>query len=280
MIRTFEGDPEFQKLTRDRHDADLVGFLLEVARDRYPNLDVDGCLQRIDDLGNEVKDRLAGELDDESLAGQLACFSKYLFVEEGFTGDKENYDDPRNSYLNEVVSRRRGIPITLGILHMSVAGVAGLPIYGVCAPSHFLTAIQDDDDVWYIDPFHRGRIMRPDECTAFLAKSSGLTPEQVAEQLGPARPLAIAARVLRNLKASFAKREDWPAVLTVQERLFRMLPKRAEETRDLGLVHLRLGRAAEAVTELESFLKVCSPASAKEVAPYLQSARKLASEMN
>jgi regulator of sirC expression with transglutaminase-like and TPR domain len=203
-----------------------------------------------------------------------------LYAKEGFRGNQDDYYDPRNSYLNEVLERRRGIPISLGILYMSVAAGAGLKVYGVGTPGHFMLGAKEGGDTLYVDPFERGELLTLDGCRQHVQRRTGRSEELEDEQFRPARHLEIAARVLRNLKAAYAMREQWDDVLPVQQRLALLLPDMSDEKRDLGLVYLRTGHPSEALDLFDSYLKVCQADSAETLAPYLRSARRMLAELN
>jgi regulator of sirC expression with transglutaminase-like and TPR domain len=138
MSSPFAGNVEFQKLLAGQTKIDLPQLMLEFATDAYPKLDGSVCLAELDRLGRLAAKELARLPDSSSLELRLAAVSQVLYEAQGFHGNDEQYYDPRNSYLNEVLERRLGIPISLGIVYMAVAARVGLPVEGVCTPGHFV----------------------------------------------------------------------------------------------------------------------------------------------
>ena len=230
----FEGDPEFSKLVARRGDIDLVQFMLEVAADAYPDLDRIGCLVEMDRLGVACCDHNAGR-GTRSVRERLVAMSRLLYEIEGFHGNREAYYEPQNSYLNEVLKRRCGIPI-----YMSVAARTGLKMFGVNAPGHFVIGCCSDGDVLFVDPFTNGDVLDLAACRCRVEQSGGKKGAVAAEHFRAAAPLDIAVRVLRNLKAAHAMQECWASVLRVQQRLAALLPHVPQERRDLGMIYLRL----------------------------------------
>src|SRR5690606_32392425 len=134
----------------------LVRLMLEFATDAYEGVDARHCLAEIDALSEEAALRVAELGPEGSLREKLRVVSRLLYDEEGFRGNRGDYYDPRNSYINEVLSRREGIPISLGILYIAVAQRAGLPVYGVSTPGHFMLGCRLEGEQWFVDPFDGG----------------------------------------------------------------------------------------------------------------------------
>ncbi|HVW37381.1 MAG TPA: transglutaminase-like domain-containing protein [Pirellulales bacterium] len=281
MPPAFASDVEFNKLVSGRNDVDLIELMLEFAADAYP--DVDRCRQllEIDRLGELARRRIA-ELDAErrSLEERLQTISRLLYAEERFQGNEEAYYDPRNSYLNEVLARRTGIPISLAIVYMAVAARAGVHTFGVAAPGHFVVGAREARESWFVDPFHLGLVLDRDECRRRIEQVLG-EPGVIGDgHFRPASAREIGARVLRNLKAAYVMDNQWAPALPVQQRLVLLLPEALDEGRDLGLMYLRNGRPMQALTLLKEYLENCSEEQAQAVEPYLRAARRLAAEMN
>jgi regulator of sirC expression with transglutaminase-like and TPR domain len=281
MPADFACDCQFQKVLAGRRDVCLPALMLEFAADVYRDLDTLGCLAELDRLGARASKRIA-ELGGpgRDVRRSLQAISELLYVDEGFHGNRGEYYDPRNSYLNEVLARRRGIPISLGVLYMAVARRCGVPMHGVATPGHFLVACQTPTDVWYVDPFQDGDLLTRDECRQRIAQSVGHPLAVSDEQFRPATPLEIAIRLLRNLKTAYARCDRWPEMLPLQRRLALLLPGAAEEQRDLGLVYLRTGSARRALEILEPYLQGCGCDQAAELQPYVRSARRMVAELN
>jgi regulator of sirC expression with transglutaminase-like and TPR domain len=275
----FAGNPEFSKLVAGQNDADLVHLMLEFAGDAYPELDRVECLLAIDHLAVACGDRRASRAAD-STPDRLAAISRVLYEVEGFHGNRDDYYDPQNSYLNAVLERRCGIPISLGILYMAVAARTGLKMFGVNTPGHFVIGCSCAGSAWYVDPFTCGDVLNQDDCRRRIEQMVGKSGVVWQQHFRPATSLEIAARVLRNLKAAYAMQEQWPEVLRVQRRLAALLPQVADERRDLGLVYLRLGEPVRALSMLEPYLIDCPSEEAESLRPSIQAARRMAAERN
>lgn len=281
----FADDVEFQKLRRGRRDVDLVSLSIEYARDAYPQLDavpIVAELDRLGDLARAAVDRLPTTADT---ADRLRAVSRVMYVVEGFAGNDDDYYDPQNSYLNDVIERRRGIPISLAIVYAAVAERAGIKTFGVGAPGHFVLTSTDLEtagagESWFIDPFTDGRVLTLEECIDLVEERSGGQFRISGEHLRPASPWEIGLRVLRNLKASHAMRNDWQAALPVQQRLLLLLPNLAVERRDLGLIYLRNGQPRRALDYLEPYFRNCPVEERTELEGFVKAARRLVAELN
>ena len=273
----FDGSPEFNKLLAGQCQIDLVQFMLELAADAYPDLDRVGCLMEIDRLGVACGDQSCSRGDERQ---RLMAISQCLYGVEGFHGNREAYYEPQNSYLNEVLTRRCGLPISLGILYMAVAARTGLKMFGVNTPGHFMVGCCRGGDAIYVDPFTNGDVLDRAGCKDRVESTVGQQGCVADEHFRAAAPIEIVARVLRNLKAAHSMEDRWPAVLRIQQRLAALLPHIPQERRDLGLVHLRLGQPHEALNVLEKYLTVCGKDQAVALAPSIQAARRMAAELN
>ena len=282
MPALFAEGPEFAKLVHGCESVDVVRLLFEFARDAYPDLNVGSCLQEIDRLGHHARSYLQESLDDDDeLRDRLAAVSHVLYDIEGFHGNEHAYYDPRNSYLNEVLSRRCGIPISLGVLYMAVAERAGIETFGVPTPGHFVVGCQvNDQRTLYVDPFREGDVLEVDECQRRIEQTLGQTGIVDERHFAPASTLLIAVRGLRNLKGAYAMANQWTAALPVQQRLTLLCPQDCEEHRDLGLIYLRNGEPRPAVKLLETYIGQCDAQQALAIEPYVRSARRMLAELN
>lgn len=285
MNSDFAHDVQFQKLCAGGSRIDLVDFMLELARDAYPRLNDAECRGQINDLAARVPLHCPAQLNG-SIAERLSAVSHVLYEREGFHGDMENYYDPRNSYLNDVLTRRRGLPITLGVLYMVVARRVGLRVHGVGTPGHFMlgcdagTGRNDPAERLYIDPFHQGEILTQQACwervEGLLDQPSLLS----AVHFRPATHKEISLRMLRNLKAAHAMRDNWAAALPVQQRLVLLVPDQPSERRDLALIYLRNHRPYQATQLLEPYLARCSKEEVAQLTPFMRMARRMQAELN
>lgn len=239
--------------TAAREDFDLLEACLLVAAEEYPLLDVAAEIARVDALGAEVTRRVAGLTN---LFARIDGLRAYLFEELGYRGDTETLDDPRNSYLNEVLNRRSGIPVTLSILFMEVARRAGIETRGVGLPGHYVVRVTDGTRSTLVDPFHGGHVITEDDCRELVVRSSGRASLFRRETLEGTTPRATLARVLQNLKRIYLAREDYPRAHAAVERLLLIAPDDHREIRDRGFLHAHLGRTDAAVADLEAYLSL------------------------
>lgn len=228
----------------------LAETALAIAEEEYPDLDTPAYLRRIAALAGEVE---AGLAAPRTAAGVLRRLRAVLFEEHGFRGNDDAYYDPRNSFLNEVLDRRLGIPITLSVLYMEVAGRVGLTLQGVGFPGHFLVKHVSGGREIFIDPFHRGEILSADDCRQRLQQAS---PKRALDPrwLDAVSPRQIIGRMLHNLKKIYVETGDDVRALWVTDRLVMLAPGDPVERRDRGLVEARLGGIAAAVEDLEAYL--------------------------
>ncbi len=264
--------PEFTRLCQGASGIDLVEVLLEIAADVYPRLDGAACRREIAGFALQAQSVTGGEEE------RLRRVSEFLYDVEGFRGDEDDYYDPRNSYLNEVLRRRKGLPITLGILYMAVARPSGLDLFGVAAPGHFMLGCRFSGGTLYVDPFFGGEILDRASCVRRICKAAGPMPGDDFH-LEPAGSLEIVARVLRNLKLACARRGDWRRALPVQRRLVTLLPDYSSERRDLGLILLKAGCGWEALRCLKDYVAK-HPAETESLEHFLRAAQRAAAEMN
>ncbi len=244
--------------------ADLARVALLIAAESYPGLDVAQYLQRIDALAEEAKGRLEGT-DDAMRVGRLI---EFLGRERGFTGNQDDYYDLRNSYLNEVLDRRTGIPITLALLYVEVGRQVGLDIQGISFPGHFL-AVHRGSTPTIIDPFF-GTALDEAACTERLRATMGPDAEIDERMLEVASPQQILIRMLSNLKLIHLRARDFAAALSCSERILLIHPDLANEIRDRAALYLQLECFDAARADLERFL---------EIAPQHESAELVRNEL-
>jgi len=200
-------------------DVDVAEVALLLAVDEYPDLDVAAYLARLDDLAEQAGPRLVGSLE-QAIAG----LAEFLFEEEGFEGNTTDYYDPRNSYLNDVIDRKLGIPITLSVIAMSVGRRAGLDVVGIGLPGHFIAkAIHADEEVLF-DPFHGGQILTPAACEQLIQAVTGRPFAATPELLAATPPGLIVLRMLNNLRSIYADREDFARTARVLSRQRQLAP--------------------------------------------------------
>ena len=263
----------------ERDEVPLAESALAVAEEEYPGLNAGACLATLDRLGERVRERLG---DGSGPRAVLDAMKAVLIREEKFRGNEADYYDPRNSFLNEVLERRLGIPITLSILYVEVARRVGLGLLGVGFPGHFLVrspAVGPTPDL-FIDPFNGGDVLAATECVArFQAVLKGR--EFDPSFLDPVDGRHILLRLLHNLKKIYVEKADDVRALWVIDRLLLVQPGNLEERRDRGLISARLGGNKAAVADLEAYLAGAPQASdAKEVGALLAELKRRTSWLN
>ena len=240
-------------------DPDLATAALLIARLEYPRLDASRYLDRLDRMGHAAAERL-GRAPDGDPRLQAAALNDYLFEEEGFAGNRKHYDDPRNSFLNAVLDRRSGIPVTLALVYMEVGRRAGLRVEGVNFPGHFLLrmpagAPAAGGDALILDPFHRGAILSETDCRKLLRDHAGADTKFEPALLARATKLQILVRMLVNLKRIYVRMRSFPQGLAMTELLLALDPSALTELRDRGLLAYNLNDYPAALRDLEAYLR-------------------------
>ena len=251
MRDPFAQDAEFRKLLDGEPTVDLAAVNLEVARDAYPGLDIADYLGRIEALASRVDERCPVGSRESHVIGQI---NWVLFVEEEYRGNSEDYYDPRNSYLNELIDRKLGIPISLSVLYQGVASRVGLGMAGVNLPAHFLLRATGTPAPLLVDPFHAGRTLDLDACERFVSQLVGRPYRLRAEEVAPCDPSITASRMLRNLKSIYLQRQDFSSALPVCRRRAALNPGDLDEVRDWGTVSLRADHPGESLGPLGRYV--------------------------
>ncbi len=230
---------------------DLGRAALLVAKEEYPQLPVERYLVRLEQLAEEVKDRLSEEGAPLVVLRELL---ETLYERHGFRGNKDAYYDPRNSFLNDVLDRGLGIPLTLGIVLLEVGWRLKLPVEGVNFPGHFLVRFRGEEMDLLVDPFDGGQIRFEDEAQDLLDRVYGGMVRVQDSFLEPATRKEMLLRLLSNLKSVYMNIQDHERALSVVERILLLRPSAPHQVRDRGMILARLGRREEAVEELTSYL--------------------------
>jgi regulator of sirC expression with transglutaminase-like and TPR domain len=227
----------------------LTGALL-VARDAYPNLDTAAQTRSIEELAHELAASRPWRLP---LALQASALVDHLYRRHGFRGNETDYHDPKNSFLNEVMERRLGIPISLAVVYVEVARRCGMHANGVGFPGHFLVCVGEGKNAIMIDPF-RGALPDRRALTKLLART-GQARRLEEGMLAPTPTRHFVARMLMNLRGIYASRGDYPRLLVVLDRLIDLLPEIADEVRDRGLLWAKLGAPQAALDDLKRYVE-------------------------
>jgi len=238
-----------------REQFNLAEASLMLAQDIYPQVDIPAYLARLDEIAFAIKKRIASDAFAEQ---KVRALNYYLFNEMRFSGNIDDYYDPRNNYLNEVMERRVGIPITLSILYLEIGKRLGLNLKGISFPGHFLVKLAVKRGQLVLDPFTGGEAQSESDLRQRLAQ---VLPSEKAEQvqldpyLEPATPRQIVARVLRNLKNIYMQAGKLEQTLAVMHRMLLVIPESAEELRDRGLVYQQLECFRPALSDLQNYLR-------------------------
>ncbi len=246
-----------EAIDRPEDEIDLGRAALAIATQEYPDLKVDDCLSQLDALGQAVELRMGDEKNPYRI---IAALNTVLFKELGFQGNRSEYYDPKNSFLNDVINRKKGIPISLSVIYMEVARRVGLSLAGVGFPGHFLVKYEDGDVQILIDVFNGGEIRAREDLDRMLQQ---LYRGQVSYQAGFVAALGkrdILRRMLNNLKWIYLERGEPLKTLSVLDHLVILDPRSASEIRDRGLLYITLECYAQAVEDLESYLRLAPTA--------------------
>lgn len=258
----------------------LAEAALLVAAGEYRDLDVADYLARLQAYADAVEARLEPQAGTEERLGAL---NQYLFQELGFAPDPDDYYDPRNSFLNEVLERRRGIPISLSIVFIAVGRRLGLDLKGVAFPGHFLVKCHVDGGVVVLDPYYGGVSLSLEDLQQRLRDARGVEVSRavVSEMLVAAAPREVLLRMLRNLKGIYVKQSKWPSALGVLEWIVGVAPREAEEIRDRGMVYEALECWRPAAADYQQYLAL-SPmvADADAVRERVVEMRKRSAQLN
>jgi regulator of sirC expression with transglutaminase-like and TPR domain len=245
----------------DAPDSSLARATLLVARIEYPRLDPEPYVARLDAMGDAARraiERQTGATGDTSTLAGIKSLNDYLFDELQFVGNREHYEDPRNSCLNEVLDRRTGIPITLSVVYMEVARRAGLQVDGINFPGHFLVRCPEQKGHLIIDPFHAGALLSEHKCRLLLQKHVGNEVAFSKSLLAPATRHQIIMRMLLNLKRIYVNMRSFPQARDVTELLLAITPSALSELRDRGLLAYHLNDVTAALRDLQTYLKLSS----------------------
>jgi regulator of sirC expression with transglutaminase-like and TPR domain len=265
-------------LSRPDREVDLAEASLLIAAEEYPELDVRGYLVRLDEMGCSLRQRLEEEPRPERA---VMALNRYMFQELGFRGNTAQYYDARNSYLNEVLDRRVGIPLSLSTVYMEVARRGGLEVEGVGLPGHFVVRVQTPGHPLLVDPFHGGTLLTEKDCQERLDRIFGGKVALEPKMLEPCRRKDMLERMLRNLKAIYLRDEDVDRALRVVDLIVRIQPGSAEDLRDRGVLYASLDCYGLAARDLESYLVLAPQAKdAEELAARAATLRHRAKHLN
>ena len=241
-------------------DLNLAEAALLIAQEEQPELDVAAYLGRLDALAERVRSRLP---EAPSFADTIQALNTVLFEEEGLSGNQTDYHDPRNSFLNEVLDRKLGIPITLSLVYIEVGNRLGVPLVGVGFPGHFVVKYAGPDGETVLDPFQAGsrvsQVQMEDKLRSMYGPNNPFAG-QLPKLLAAVGKKDMLLRMLRNLKQIYTQKEDFERALSVAERILLVAPDHPVEVRDRGAIHHRMGHQQLAVRDFQRYLQLAPKA--------------------
>jgi regulator of sirC expression with transglutaminase-like and TPR domain len=243
----------YREVNQPEEQISLERAALYLAMEEYPTLDVEAYLNALDTMAIEVEDQLPAESYPLRI---LQTINRYLYNDLGYQGNTADYYDPRNSFLNEVIERRTGIPITLSLVYLAIAQRIGFPMTGVGMPGHFLIRPDVADMEIFVDAFNRGEILFAQDCRERLSQIFGRTVELRPEFFPSVSPSQFLARMLTNLKIIYLEQGNLEKTLAAVERILLVFPKSPLELRDRGVLYYRLERFLEARQDLQEYLEL------------------------
>jgi len=233
----------------------LAEAALLIACDEYRDLDVGAYLARLDEMAVVFKRRLWRDISPADIILRL---NRFLFDEQGFANNADDYYDPRNSYLNEVLDRKLGIPITLGLVYIEIGRCIGLPVQGVSFPAHFLVKYRVREGVVVLDPYAKGISLSLDDLRHRIrGLCNGIVPtkSRVAAMLCAASNREILMRMLHNLKNIYIKNEQWSKALVASDRIIAIMPDDGNEYRDRAMIYIELECYRAARADFQTYLE-------------------------
>ena len=246
------------ELAHAEPDMDLARAALLIAKEEYPQLSVELYLARLDQMAEETKDRLANETAPLLVLQEML---DTLYRRRGFAANRKAYYDPRNSFLNDVLDRGVGIPLTLGMVVLEIGWRLGLPLEGVNFPGHFLVRYRGEVADLLVDPFDGGKLRFEDQAQELLDRAYGGVVRLQPSFMREATRRDMLIRMLTNLKGVYMRVGDHERALAAVERTLMLTPTAPTENRSRGFLLARLGRREEAATQLEKYLRVAPGAA-------------------
>lgn len=253
---------ELVRMTQQRdEEIDLAHAVLLLAKQRYPDLAIEPYLAQIDAIAAAVRRHLGEDADPRRIVAEL---NRQLFEVEGFRGNERDYYDPRNSYLNEVLDRKLGIPITLSLVYMEVARCVPLPALGVGLPGHFVVKVPTPEGDILLDPFSGGKELSEADCQERLDRVYGGLLRLEKSMLLPVTKRQMLVRILNNLKTIYLTQGEFDRALDAIHSILVLEPSSLPDLRDRGLLYYRQNRWAEALSDLRKYLMLAHDADDRE----------------
>ena len=254
---------QFAALVKAPEDnIDLAEAALLIARTAFPELVGSHYTERLDRWAARLRGNLGAT---PSLGDILSNLNRIMFEEEAFQGDQHNYYDPQNSFLNRVMDRKLGIPITLSLIYAEVGRRAGITIHGISLPGHFIVGLPHASGMLYIDPFKRGEAITETECQKMIQVRYGPEAARDTSWQKPAGKKMILKRMLRNLKGIYRQMNQDLQAFEMLQWILAVDPDAAIELKERGLFYEAIGNGAFAIRDLERYLEVAPAAEDREM---------------
>lgn len=248
----------YQEIQQPDEQINLAKAALYIAQEEYPDLDVEQSLETFDVMAEEVRQQLPPERYPLRI---IKTINQYLFDDLGFRGNTDDYYDPRNSFLSDVIVRRTGIPITLSLVYLEVARRIDFPMVGIGMPGHFIIRPDFADAGIFVDAFNRGEILFAEDWQPRLSQLYGQPVQLRPEFFAPVTSRQFLARMLMNLKMIYLQQMQAKKCLGVIDRILLLFPDAPNQLRDRGLLYYQSDRWSEARQDLESYLAIVPDAA-------------------
>lgn len=243
----------YNEINQADEKIDLAKAALYIAQEEYPSINPKEYLNALDTMAGQVSDRL--QLERYPLL-IIKALNRYLYDDLGFIGNSNDYYNPCNSFLNEVINRRTGIPITLSLVYLEVSKRLDFPMVGIGMPGHFLIRPEFEDAGIFVDAFNGGEVLFEQDCQQRLRQIYGKPIAMEPGLLSPVSNRNFLTRLLTNLKMIYLNQKDLPRTLATVEKILMLFPDAPIELRDRGLIYYQMGKWTAASLDLETYLSI------------------------
>ncbi len=278
MTKSPNSDPFFAFASLDNSELELAKGALLIAQSEYPELDIEASIHQLDEMAEAVRAQIQETTPPEQ---RVAALNQYLFTEKGFTGNSDNYYALGNNFLNVVLEKRTGIPITLAVVYIEVGRRAGLPLVGINFPSHFLVKYRLEHLEIFLDVFEGGTCMTDDMLQAKLEANFEVPVHLEPTMLAEATDKEILARILRNLTRTYTLLEQYDKAVTAAERITWLLPNAVGDYRMLGYLYYKTHAYSQSIRAFETYLRLADIESdVEDIEQNIQNLQRLLARLN
>lgn len=258
---------------------DLIRASLNISQYiKYPDLDIESYIERLSSMTDDIRSRLSSAADCYET---VSTINNYLYDDMGFEGNKDDYYDPRNSFINYVIDTGRGIPISMSIIYSYIANELGVETRGVCFPGHFIIRTVNEEGEFIIDPYNRGKILTRDDCQSILDNLFGGRISLEERFLDFADNHHILKRVINNLKNIYVSCKDYENALKTVNLLLLLDPEDTDQLRDRALICINLECYSQSLEDLENYFTRISPdVQDEELRSYIPVLKNIVANLN